>query len=513
MKETLVMKTVKLIPIRSGRLRLRRAVTRLLGTNSRLDGVSPYQVPALHKVLPFALAALALVVTGCPHNQYIVELKPRGNAIERTLVFYREDGVDTNTGVPNYKTFDVDELTWIVSLYPTQGLSNNGERYVVRGEFTNELPPDVGGTGAYTNVTTSLGEAGFYAERFRGNDDLAGMAERRSKAADQLADLIVGWSQMELGQQPGYDKLRQFLDADFRRDLKNFGEYWWDARLAGAYKTNAEQEFVVRFGQYLAERGYFKLGEFPGMIRAAKGDDPQVVMRRIQRLVARKMGVPVTATVPASLAFLADETLMEKSFNKYFAGTALYRTKLMRWQWEQDQKPNSDDKPPAPSEVAGDVVGNLVDLDFNLFGQPDHLAVRLSLPSSPVDSNGRWDEKLKQVVWETDIAERTNASNVPFCCYASWAQADQEFQKSHFGKVVLTGDELAQYCLWRSSLDKQQSGEWDAFVASLQPGNGLAERVEAFRFPGEPTQPGANGQENIPSPSAYARELFKTALR
>ena len=30
------------------------------------------------KCLPFALAAMAFVVTGCPHNQYIVELKPHG---------------------------------------------------------------------------------------------------------------------------------------------------------------------------------------------------------------------------------------------------------------------------------------------------------------------------------------------------------------------------------------------------------------------------------------------------
>lgn len=46
--------------------------------------------PSLSQCPPFALAATAFVVTGCPHNQYIVELKPQGNSIERTLVFYRE---------------------------------------------------------------------------------------------------------------------------------------------------------------------------------------------------------------------------------------------------------------------------------------------------------------------------------------------------------------------------------------------------------------------------------------
>ncbi len=463
---------------------------------------------SLCKCLPFALAAMALVVTGCPHNQYIVELKPQANTIERTLVFYCEDGKNTN-GTPNYRSFDTNELAAITALYPAHGVTNDGGRYVARGEFTNELPADVGGAGAYTNLTTSLGEAGFYVERFRGNDDLAGMTQQRFKAADQLADLFVGWSRMELGRQPGYGKLRQFLDVDFRHDLKNLSSYWWEGQLASSYETNADEEFVVRFGQYLLERGYFTIGEIPALYRDVSGDESQALLRQIQRLVARKMGVPDTEPVPASLAFLADETTMNKSFDKYLAGTAQYRAKLK--QWKEDKKLKPDLKRPEPSEVANDAVGNLI--EFDLFGQPDHLAVRLSLPSSPVHSNGRWNEALKQVVWETDIEGRTNASHLPFSCYASWAQADQEYQKEHLGKVALTGGELTQYCLWRSSQDKQAGDEWDAFIASLQPGSNLVERIDAFRLPSEPAQAGTNGQQKIPSPSVYPRELLKAALQ
>ena len=401
------------------------------------------------------------------------------------------------------------ELAAITALYPAQGLTNNGERHVVRGEFTNELPPDVGGAGDYTNLTTSLGEAGFYVERFRGNDDLTGMTERRFQAADQLADLLVGWSGMELGREPGYDRLRQFLDVDFRRDLKNLGAYWWEGQLAGNYKTNASEEFVVRFGQYLIERGYFTMQEIPGLFGAGSGDNPQALLRRMQRLVAGKMGVPETEPVPASLAFLADEETLAKSFDKYLAGTDFYRAKLK--QWEEDKKSKPDAKQPEPSEVANDAVGLLV--GFDLFGQPDRLAVRLSLPAAPVHSNGRWDKALQQVVWETDIEERTNASHFSFFCYASWAQANRAYQKKHFGKVVLTGDELTQYCLWRSSQDVQRGGEWDAFLAGLQPGNGLVKRLVAFRFPGEPEQAGTNSQQKIPNSSAYPRELLKAALQ
>jgi hypothetical protein len=460
--------------------------------------------------LPVVLAAMALAVTGCPSNQYTVQLKPRGSLIERTLVFYRQDGVDTNTGAPNYQPFDTNELSAITALYPAAALTFDGKRYEARGVFTNRLPADVGGAGAYTNLTTSLGEAGFYAERFRGNDDLAGIGEKRLQAADQLADLLLGWSQMALGQEPGCDKLRQFLGVDFRRDLKNLSAYWWDGQLVGAYNTNADEAFAVRFGQYLFERGYFTIEEIPGLFRDASGDDPRAMPRRIQRLVARKMGVPEAQPVPASLAFLADETNMEESFGKYLAGTDLYRARLK--QWEEDKKLKPDLDQPQPMDVANDAIHTLIELG-TFEEQADHLVVQLSLPSPPVHSNGRWDEARQQVVWDTGIEERAKAAQLPISCYASWARADETFQKEHIGKVALTGDELAHYCLWRSSLDARRGGEWDAFLAGLRPGGGLAERLEAFRFSGEPAQAETNGPANLPGPSAYPRQLLKTALQ
>ena len=465
---------------------------------------------ALDRCLSFALAAMALVVTGCPHNQYVVELEPHGNHVERTLTFYCEDGVNTN-GVPNYQTFDTNELAAIAALYPAQRLINDGERHVVEGEFAGELPPDVGGTGVYTNLTTSLGEAAFYVERFRGNDDLAGMVERRFQAADRLADLLVGWSELELGREPGYDKLRQFLDGNFRRDLKNLGVYLWEGQLAGGFKTNADEEMLVRFGQYLFERGYFKMGEIPDLFGAVSGNNPQALLLRIQRLVAGKLGVPETEPVPASLAFMADATVMGESFDEYLAGTDFYRAKLK--QWEEDKRLKPDAKQPEPSEVANEAAGILIGSD--LFGRPesDHLVVRLSLPTAPVHSNGRWDEALKQVVWETSIEDRTNASHFPFFCYASWAQPDRAFQTKHFGKVALSGDELTQYCLWHSRLEAQPAGEWDAFLDGLQPGGDIVEKLEAFRFPDEPEPAGTNSQQSVSGPSAFPRELLKTALR
>src|ERR1017187_10549080 len=71
----------------------------------------------------FCLATLAALVTGCPHNEYVVELTPHSNVIERKLVFYREDGTDTN-GVPNYQSFPSNELAAITGLYPPGGTTH-----------------------------------------------------------------------------------------------------------------------------------------------------------------------------------------------------------------------------------------------------------------------------------------------------------------------------------------------------------------------------------------------------
>src|SRR3989442_15157566 len=80
-------------------------------------GSGDQYVSRVNKYLVFCLAAMGLLVTGCPRNQYIVELTPRGKVVERKLTFYREDGTDTN-GVPHYQRFPQDELAAIRKLYP-----------------------------------------------------------------------------------------------------------------------------------------------------------------------------------------------------------------------------------------------------------------------------------------------------------------------------------------------------------------------------------------------------------
>src|SRR4051812_34240033 len=126
----------------------------------------------MNKRFLLGLAVLAAFVTGCPKNQYIVELTPRENTVERKLIFYREDAANTNSSKPAYEQFPPGELAAITSVYAPGATLDKGGQHIATGVFAGALPSDVGGAGSYKNVVTSLGSAGCYLERFRGCDDL-----------------------------------------------------------------------------------------------------------------------------------------------------------------------------------------------------------------------------------------------------------------------------------------------------------------------------------------------------
>ncbi len=423
--------------------------------------------------LASALALLCALVTGCPHNDYTVELKPTAHGVERTLTFYRADGNETN-GTPKYEAFPTNELEAITRVYPAGGVKQDGKRYVAKGAFNGDMPADIGGAGSYTNLTSSLGYAGFYLERFRGNDDLAGKTARQLHAADQLTDLVLGWAQAELGSESGYPSLRRFLDEDFRRDLKNAGLYYWVFQVSSLADTNANEAFTARFGQYLIEHSYLKLSDVTqlGAIFGEGGDDYSVLLGLIRRLVTGKMGLPATGSLSPAFAVLKDSKALENSWEKYLSGSDLYRAEVKIW--EQEKKTNPQLEQPKPINAVDKIVEDLLG---GSDGQADHLTVKLKLAQAPDHTNGRWQDG--QVVWDASL-EKNRA--LPAFCYVRWSEPDVAFQKKHFGEVVLEGDELAHYCLWENLLNGKQAGEWKNILAGLHTGQEFKDKLEEFKL-------------------------------
>ncbi len=479
------------------------------------------------------LLVLPLLLTGCPHNEYVVELTPHGERIERKLVFYCADGTNS-AGQPSLQSFPKDELAAIRRLYPQEGFKSQGDLLSVTGEFVDTLPSDVGGAGSYKWVKTDLGSAGFYMERFRGDDDQATQMTARFKAVDQLVDMVIGWSRMELGHERGYKNLRKFLDGDFRRDFKNLALYLWMQQVSSATKARAPEEFWVRFGQYLVEHGYLKPEELSGLVADAMNNKSDPPIALLQRLVADKLGLKNSGPFPKSLNFLSDSDLASKSWEKFLTSTETYRDLLRHWEvqkisieagnlgrqgmdaltipngtngaWGKKALPGK----PAPTEVTDQLFGKI--FDFDPFSTDDVLTVKLSLPFAPVYYNGQWNVDTKQATWTADLENKPPTHRLPGFCYATWVVPDAAAQTNHFGKVLLDGNELLQYCVWHAGLDAAQTAQWDSFVAGLSHGPDLSNELSGFHFSGEPAQVKTTNQTSIPEVSDFAKDLIKSAL-
>ncbi len=451
------------------------------------------------------LAALvALIISGCEANHYEIEMTPTGDTVQRELTCWRSRTANNKTDVV---AFPEAELARIAAAYDAPVPGDRLKKHTFAGAFTGAMPEDVGGSGSYTYWNTSLGSVSAYVERFRGDDDLLANVEQRLAAADHIADLLIGWLASELQGEPGFAELREFLDKQFRRDLKNLSLYSWASGTTSVDEEAAQVEMIFRAGKYLVERSYFTPDQLPALARAVEEIGrvgPAPLLAIVQRFAASKMGIANDQPIPASLQFFADPAALKASIDEYLRRTDDFQQALEAWNREQTTNPETE--PPQPMSVLVELVTRAFLPSFHL-GPSDQLSVKLAAASEPYLTNGQWDERDKQVRWSHELlSAESEQSKVPKLLYALVSRADERSQQAHFGRVVLDGSALGRYCLWHRGLAEREAKEWDEFVASLRPGDELSARLLAFRFSHEPPEPGDN------SLAATPRELILPIL-
>jgi hypothetical protein len=430
-----------------------------------------------------AVVLCGVLTVGCEKNKYRLVLTPKGDVMQRELTCWREDN-DKKTPYPQ------EELDRIAKAYGVKAPKAGANEYTFTGTFTNNMPDDIGGAGWYLHETTSLGESFIYSERFRGHDDLQAGINERKQAVDRMVDLIIGWFQSELRWEWNFGKLKKFLDTDFRWDMQNVCLYGWTADLIKPYSKNVDSGIPLRIFQYLAERGYFEPGKGPEMIYDALfGKNSDKAMKIVRQLAAKKMGYAPEKKIPKSLAFLANPESAQKSFEKYLSSTKEYKALLTKW--ENRKKTDTEAAKPEPLYVMENLFLQAMGGE-GIYEKPSELGgeleVGLVCPVEPYATNGKWGKE--GIEWSLVLS--TSNSNLPPYAYALWAVPNEAFQISHFGKIVLEGNELAKYTLWHKNLSDARAKEWDAFLESLQPGPTLTKKLLAFQFSDEPkAQPGS----------------------
>jgi hypothetical protein len=348
--------------------------------------------------------------------------------------------------------------------------------------FIGSIPNDIGGFGTYTFFETSMGDFYAYSERIGGSDEIVQNLTRLHQAQDKCVDFLIGWFKAELEKEPGFEKLRKFLNENLRQDIKNLTMYAWLRSFNS--KDEHNPEMVARAAQYLVEHGYFQTKELPALYHAGMGlgenEDYGKILLVVRKFVAEKMGYLDTQKMPPCLEFLSNPDRLMASLSKYAVTTEEYKKQLKEWQ--KEKKDNSDDQKPDPLRMVAELALDASGFDLHLFS--DTLDINFACPTQPYATNGKWDKHTLAISWSVSLAEEKYG--LPEFCYAAWSVPNEKFQKDHFGQVIFRDETLAEYCLWRNGLNKNQAREWDNFLLSLRPGKNLPEKLNAFHFSDEP---------------------------
>ncbi len=481
--------------------------------------------PAERWLLPLAATAIVLVAAaGCEEKIYEVELRPRGDKIERRLTLTRRDRRDHSK--KNLAQDDQAELGRIARAYQTETPSLPRAKASFAGTFGGVLPRDVGGDGHYVHWESPLGRVSIYVERFRGNDDIYSSLEARRQAVDSIVDLLVGWFEAELRTEPGWPPLRAFLDKQFRTDLQNLSLLVWSTNVRDIYEsTDALAEVAFRAAQYCVEKNYASYEETPVLLRefgdASRRKNGAALFARIRRLLVLHANGASDSHPKLSLGFLADSQTAYASWQRYFLHTPYFRQHKADVAAEVQQqlgpkaaaaakelqlgqggtgkggtrKPKAVDLSRWEQATAEAELGNLFlqafPITYHLLSDASRVRLRLQAPRKPFWSNGSWNAKESRVEWSPLIAElpkpgREQRWDWPTLCFAAWDEPHEQGQKPIFGSVALTGGELLKYCLWYQGLSGLEQKEWDAFLPTVK--DQPASRLNAFRFSNEPAE-------------------------
>ncbi|UCG47428.1 MAG: SAM-dependent methyltransferase [Phycisphaerales bacterium] len=435
--------------------------------------------------LTILVALCCGLVGGCEEEEYTISMKADGDTVTRRIACSENVGEETRDRLKQLYDRQIDRNTF-------------------KGRFGEKLPADVGGFGRYVHLAGPMGQVSIYIERFGGKDAQALDMEKAFAAADQLVNLFVEWLEFELGDDPNFENLRTFCNKDLREDAKNLAVYLWvGSRVPGTEDSEAAARMLL----YLYERDYFDLDDLAAF--AASTDMEKTALQFLRKFITGKLGYSSEKQTPERMSFLRDTNSVESSVQRFVSSPKVY-DRLLRQAREQSGDPNLVIEPNDMPEHVFESYGIELEtffIDFELFSRPDKVNVILTCPHKPHETNGQWDQAKGQVSWSSKIEDK----DLPFLCYASIGEPNDAFQKQHFGKVILRGEQLVQYAFWRRGLSDRRQAQWDEFLASLEGGAEVRERIESFRFK-DSADVSEGEQEAAERLSEAARDLIMEGL-
>lgn len=383
---------------------------------------------------------------------------------------------------------DLDRLRSVYASEPTRDAAVGGQRFTAA--FDDALPSEVGNRNGLTSVATSLGSAGFYYEAFAEPAPIWSDLRARMDAGELWVRLFGRWAERNIEGSEAKEAWRRHVDRELV-PLVCDAVLLWAVQSATARFTRVEQSlrevtdgsplnederFVQRIGMplllLLAERGILTAEETQRLLllsadgRFAPAERDVAVesifkpaaLRQVQRFRPQMQALDTSALVAMGLSFWLFATTSPERNDLLLASNAIS---------EEDKAAVRAGRgvgirlPPPfgfdPMRGSGPARASTVAEVRLRAGDPDP-----SVPMDPNSHNGRVDSARGEIVFATTFAPADRRVTLfPPVFYASWTEPDGDAQRRVFGRVLLTGNELAAYVAWASGLPESLRQRWE----------------------------------------------------
>ncbi len=442
-------------------------------------------------ILICGLGLMAASVTGCPHEEYLIELSYRNGVLTRHLTV---KGVEAD--VPQ------SELDLFNKIYNSQPTQVDERIFRVSGDFKGSTPADIGGgSGGVKKASCSLGSMFSYIETFRGNDNVYEQFRARLEGIDTAVDLALGWLKHEFGDYTGHRAVAAFVDQTLRDDVRSLLTYGLlvdnVSRESGDLFPTGEDprdesfnKGIRRYREMRSDGMEYRLDQFFHDRPYLPRYDPVFLFdikhaaEAAYTLVSEGVGLDKSDPLVSALTeLLRDESETKASFLQYIRSTDEFKA----FEQEAGQEIQNLEPDEIPEKYLEYKVISALGPLFTEARSKDTLSVTFRWRYAPVESNGKWDPRARVVRWQGEIGERRDDGQkhllLPDICYANWVEPNSRAQQRHFGRVALDGYGLLRYIRWYTDLGDGKQDEWDAFLFRLR-----AKRIETlldFHFEGE----------------------------
>ncbi|MBN1795152.1 MAG: hypothetical protein JW804_00615 [Sedimentisphaerales bacterium] len=433
----------------------------------------------LPKQITFSLVIsfVLLFVFGCEEYEYLIEMTPVENGLQRKINCMGD--------------FQPEQLKRISELYNNKKIAGN--HFI--GVFEGKLPDDVGGAGFYSRISTEMGTAHTYSERFGGKDDLKKTIGEISDSVNKIVNFFCGWLDYEFGHDPDLNKLRDFCQNRLRYDAENFALNLWLCKWQAEIVENESSDFTMQLIHHLIEHDYIELSDIYNFNDSNNNEQSK---KLICKILAKKSGL-TEEIVHKKFNRFFDEKIFEKSLNSYYKTTSIYKQL-----WEKKKLEESDPNTEPPD--FDDFIEDEIKIHFNIWSPVHKIQVVIKCTEEPFETNGDWDANDLKLTWSGTVNDNII---IPLHVYCFWSNPDKAFQQEHFGKIILSNQALTEYCAWQANLDEGKAKQWSQFLKTLKPDDSLKSNIEKFYFSDEkPTKAGRQPKDS----AKKVRELLLGGL-